>query len=387
MMTLLDDTGVGVQQTAAVQWQQWSTTMRVVVTVPHLLAAAEGIVRDVLDDVGRACDRFAATSELNRLHRDLPEGVEVSDTLALLVRTALAAARLTDGDVDPTLGAALADLGYDRDIAHLGYDRDTTAPGYDRDSAALGYDRDTTAAGYDRDATALGYDRESAATPAAPAVPAPTTGLGAPAARPSRTVLGVPVTTSTPRVAGWRRITLDGNRLTVPADLSLDLGATAKALAADLAAARVFAVLGSGVLVSLGGDIATAGPGPDGGWQITVCDLPGDPASQVTLAPGHALATSSTQKRRWQQGGRTLHHILDPALGLPADAVWRTVTVSAASCVRANTVSTASVVRGYRAIGWLARRATTARLVNRDGRVLTLGGWPDDDSVHVRQAR
>ncbi|GGF24846.1 FAD:protein FMN transferase [Subtercola lobariae] len=318
-------------ETAAAEWMLWSTTMRVVVTNTVLLDRAAALVSEVLDDIGQACDRFDAESEINTIAALLPAGVEVSDTLALLVRTTLNAARLTGGDVDPTLGNALVGLGYDRDISEV---------------------------------RNVGESRAAASS-----VPSAAT-----------------VVTLTSRTPGYTRVTLEGNRLTVPADLSLDLGATAKALAADLAAATVFEQLGCGVLVSLGGDIATAGPAPARGWQITVCDQPGDPECQVTLAAGQALATSSTQKRRWQQNGKALHHILDPARGLPAMPVWRSVTVAAPSCVRANTVSTASIVRGYRAIAWLAQRGTTARLVNHDGRVLTLGGWPDENSVHVRQA-
>jgi thiamine biosynthesis lipoprotein ApbE len=46
----------------------------------------------------------------------------------------------------------------------------------------------------------------------------------------------------------------------VPAGVVLDLGATAKALAADRAALTIEAELGCGVLVNLGGDIRVAGP-------------------------------------------------------------------------------------------------------------------------------
>src|ERR1700709_402109 len=101
------------------EWMLWSTTMRVVVTRPALLGRASALVDDVLGDIGHACDRFSATSELTMVNAALPEGVEVSDTLALLVRTALDAARFTYGDVDPTLGQVLIGLGYDRDFTEL----------------------------------------------------------------------------------------------------------------------------------------------------------------------------------------------------------------------------------------------------------------------------
>ena len=175
---------------------------------------------------------------------------------------------------------------------------------------------------------------------------------------------------------GWRSARLEGSRLRLPAGLSFDLGATAKAVAADLVAEAVFRQTGSGVLVSLGGDIATAGPGPVGGWTVLVQDLDSDPAAVVRLVDGSALATSSTRHRRWRRGDREVHHVLDPRTGLPALAVWRTVSVCAPSCLLANAMTTASIVRGATAPAWLASRGVAARLVGEDDRVLAIGGWP-----------
>lgn len=128
---------------------------------------------------------------------------------------------------------------------------------------------------------ALGYDRDLAALPAD--VPA------GPAARPA---------------PGWRRVEWDPDRrlLRVPAGVRLDLGATAKAWAADRCAGRVAARYGVGALVSVGGDVAVAGPAPDGGWRIGVGDdherpAPDDPV--VTVVSG-GVATSGTTRRRWR---------------------------------------------------------------------------------------
>ncbi|MDO5753122.1 FAD:protein FMN transferase, partial [Arthrobacter sp.] len=240
-------------------------------------------------------------------------GVRVSPLLTHLIASALDAAQRTDGDVDPTLGHELDALGYDRDLTEIRL------------------------------------------------LPVGTAG---------------PPTPPKVRSLGWSRVRLEGEFLTVPEGLRLDLGATAKAVTADLAAARVSLELGCGVFVNLGGDIATSGPAPAGGWQVLVQDLPEDPAQQVTLGAGHAVATSSTQKRRWQHAGRPIHHILDPRFGLPAEAIWRSVTVAAPSCLRANTYSTAGIVRGFAAVQWFQRCGIAARLVDEQGRVVTTGGWP-----------
>ena len=219
---------------------------------------------------------------------------------------ALRAARLTDGDVDPTVGGAMSAAGYDRDFQQI---------------------------------------------------------------EPN----GPPLRLTVRQVPGWREVRLDGRSLTLPAGVQLDLGATAKAWAADRSAAPIAARPSSGVLVSLGGDIAVAGPPPADGWRVRVQDVTG-PAGETPEGPyaliairDGGLATSSTAARRWQRGGDVLHHILDPRTGLPAEPVWRTVSVAAGSCADANAASTAAVIRGRRALG-LADPARPARPAGRRDR-------------------
>ena len=296
-------------RTATRDWTLWSTAARLVVTDPTQIALAGTLADSLLADVDRAASRFRADSELQLAAGMLHQGVEVSNTLADLVRQALASAALTDGDVDPTLGYALDAVGYDRDIRLI-------------------------------------EDH------------------------------GMPVRAIVSRRPGWKSVSLVGNRLRVPAHLALDLGATAKAVAADWTATVISAALGCGVLLSLGGDIATAGPPPTGGWQVRVQDARADPAATVTLAAGMALATSSTQHRQWTMAGAAQHHILNPRTGLPAEPVWRSATVAAASCLRANTLSTAAIVRGTAALPWLRGLGVAARLVDAHGAVTVLGGWP-----------
>ena len=88
------------------------------------------------------------------------------------------------------------------------------------------------------------------------------------------------------------------------------------------------------------------------------------------------VATSSTTVRRWRRGGIELHHIIDPATGLPAIGPWRTVSVVAGNCVDANIAATAAIVRGVTATAWLESAGLPARLVDRSGDVRRVGGWP-----------
>jgi FAD:protein FMN transferase len=184
---------------------------------------------------------------------------------------------------------------------------------------------------------------------------------------------------------GWRQVRLDPGRcqVTVPAGVMLDLGATAKALAADRAAALIATDLGCGALVNLGGDISVAGDPPADGWLVGIADdvafdtvIADVEPSQVVVIRDGGLATSSTSARAWQRGGALLHHIIDPATGRPAESCWRTVSVAAATCVDANIASTAAILRGGQAPCWLDGLRLPARLVRHDGSAVVVGGWP-----------
>ncbi len=183
------------------------------------------------------------------------------------------------------------------------------------------------------------------------------------------------------RTAGWRAIEVDhaARRVRIPRGVELDLGATAKAFAADRAALRIANRTGCGVLVALGGDCSIAGRAPDGGWTIRVTDRHDAPAEApgTTIGLGSGgLATSGITARRWSRGGRELHHVINPETGWPARAVWRTASVAAPSCVDANVASTAAIILGADAGDWLEVRGLPARLVATDGSVTRLGGWP-----------
>jgi thiamine biosynthesis lipoprotein len=213
---------------------------------------------------------------------------------------------------------------------------------------------------------ALGYDRDFEEVIAREPV------AGAP--RPRVKIVETPA---------WQAIRVDPDRRTIetPAGIELDLGATAKALCADRAAAAAHDATGAGVLVSLGGDIALAGPPPEDGWRVRVTDDHRAgvtaPGQWITLCTG-GLATSSTEVRRWRTGNGEAHHLLNPATEQPAESPWRTVSVCAASCLDANIASTAAIVRGTGAPPWLESLRLPSRLVSREATVAHLAGWPPD---------
>ncbi len=317
---------MGADPPAVVTFAAIGTTALVATADGAGLASAEAALRAELGDLDAACSRFRADSELTALNARAGRWTEVGTVLLDALVAAVGAAEATGGAVDPTIGARMRALGYDRDFADL----DPDGPPLD-----------------------------------VVVRPCAHRGAGAEA------------------VPSWRRVQVDAarRRARIPAGVELDLGATAKAFAADRAAARAAEATGGGVLVSLGGDVATAGPPPPAGWLIRVSDdharAPAPDDAHVRIRDG-GLATSSTTVRNWRRGDRHLHHVLDPATGGPAEGPWRTATVAAATCTAANTASTAAIVLGDGARAWLEARSLPARLVAAEGRVELVAGWPDD---------
>lgn len=321
-------------------WEALGTSAVLVVTDERALAQARAIVEEDLARIDWACSRFRADSELSRLNANTGRWLTVDPILIEATGLALRAARLTDGDVDPTVGLALELAGYDRDW-HL--------------------------------------------LEPAPPVEHPSSG----AAEPARARAAEPAQTrSPPRVnatlrPGWQAIKVDRIRgaVCLPRGVKLDLGATAKAWAADRASRAVHDATGRGTLVSLGGDISTCGRAPAGGWSVHVTDNHRASASapgQRIAIEGGGLATSSVAVRRWSHEGLAMHHIIDPSSGAPANGPWRTVSVAAIDCTDANIASTAALVRGVSAPEWLDSLGLPARLVRHDGSVLTVGAWPTE---------
>lgn len=302
---------------AQASWRALGTYVDLVVAPRRALDDARALAVGLLDDVDRTCSRFRDDSDLVRANAYAGSWTRVDPLLVQAVEAAIGAAAQTDGLVDPTLGHSLVAVGYDRDLAEVQRRTGT-------------------------DPTDL------------PPLPA---------------------------LAGaWRQIRTDPQGvLLVPSGVALDLGATGKAFASDLIAGAIAERVGADCVLSVGGDVAIGTVrGSDGhAWQVALRELPDEGDAVLLTLPTGGLATSTTLHRRWQHGGRTMHHILDPWTGRPVEHTWRTASVIADTCVAANTASTAAIILGESAVGWLEGRGIAARLVADDG-VVTVGSWPQE---------
>lgn len=305
------------------------TSVVVVCTDARELARATELVRVRLDDLDRAASRFRADSELAVINSRSAESaragrseqlrIPVGTILGACLRAAMRTQRLTSGLVSASLGAALIASGYDDDL----------------------------------DAVRARGD------------------VGPPALE------GCPIP--------LRHMIFDEQRWEVALSpgTALDLGASAKAWAADTIAAELAATGPGGYLVNLGGDIAVAGAGPPRGWSIGVRDW-NDAVVQVVTSTGQAFATSSTRLRTWVRGGIRRHHIIDPRTGRSARTRWAQVTCAGPDAVQANAASTAAIILDDQAPRWLTDRGVPACLLTVDHEVVTTPGWPAPTAARKR---
>jgi len=244
--------------------------------------------------------RFRPTSELNRLNHSAGWPMQVSETLWQVFQTALEAEKRSSGLVTPTVLQALTAAGDDRSFEMLPRQLDS-APG------------------------------------------------------------GGWPTAGTLAEVSWDAAT---RSICLPMDVQLDFGGVAKGWAADQAAKRL---AGAGAaLVSAGGDIAiSAEPSAGDRWPVGVDDPfhPGESLEVLMLGQG-GVATSGTDYRRWMQGGRWNHHMIDPRTGLPAQTDVLAATVVAPDAMTAEMAAKVALLLGSeRAISWLDAQSALAGLL------------------------
>jgi FAD:protein FMN transferase len=157
-----------------------------------------------------------------------------------------------------------------------------------------------------------------------------------------------------------------GNCISLADGVHLDFGGIGKGYAAERAA-TILATAGP-CLVNAGGDIAIR----SGTWPVGVATSSG----VLTLElDGGALATTGRDRRRWRRGGRTLHHVIDPATGTSAAGDLLRVTVVASDAVQAETWAKALFLAGADAAHAEADAlGLPCVLVTRSGRTRLAGG-------------
>lgn len=309
---------------STVTWRDWSCRVDLTLDADRAqLRRASDTLRSLMDDVAHAVSRFDPASELERVNAAAGRRVPVGALTLLLVRGALDAARVTDGAVDPTVGAALLAAGYDADLD---------------DVRALGPRREGPVPPW-ADWRRVRVDTDLGLVGVPPGV---------------RLDLGATAKAWTADEGARRVAALTGRRVLVGIGGDLAVGGADATGSAPTTSAPT-----------------TSAPT----WDVRVGEHEGGPAQLVGLTHG-GIATSSTAARRWRTTTGEAHHLVDPATRRPVQGPYRTASVWAPSCVAANVLSTAALVWGADAPDRLAERGAAARLVDHDGRVHLVGAWP-----------
>ena len=182
----------------------------------------------------------------------------------------------------------------------------------------------------------------------------------------------------------FARVSLEGNTLTIPADMELDLGAVAKGFTGDQLM-ELFAASGvTSAIVELGGNIQTLGAKPDGSpWRVAVQSPDGGYAGALEIID-KAAVTSGGYQRYFEQDGETYWHIMDPATGRPARSGLVSVTIVTDRGVEADGLSTALFVMGKdrAAAYWKTHPGFDFILIDEDGCVTVTEGLENSFSLY-----
>jgi thiamine biosynthesis lipoprotein len=270
--------------------------------------------------------RFRPLSELSRLNASSGRPFRASPQFFSLLEVGLQLAERSGGLFDPTILRQLEAAGYDRSFESIGGVTDVS---FDASSDPLSL-----------------WER---------ARPALSIAEGMKGYR-----------------ASWRDLRLDRERRSVllPAGAGLDLGGIGKGRAVD----RLASILGSPSLVNGGGDIFASGcPHDAQAWLVGVED-PFSPHRDLTVLAVHdrGVATSSRLRRRWQQGDRLMHHLIDPRTGRPSTSVVVQATVIAPTTLLADYHAKVALLLGAKqGLTYLNREVDVeGLLVLEDGAVL-----------------
>lgn len=188
----------------------------------------------------------------------------------------------------------------------------------------------------------------------------------------------MPAAEQVPQPGGaWRGIRLERRRwrVTLPAGIGVEVGGIAKGMAVDAALAQLRSLGLQTALVNAGGDLAVLGlPGGYASWPLLIA---GKSTSWLIPFQYGAIATSGVDRRHWQQGTLTRHHLIDPRSGESARSGLWSVTVVAGTCQEAEVAAKAAFLLGAeQGKAFLEDRGLSGVLIQNDSNWTAAGSWP-----------
>ncbi|MFA6417239.1 MAG: FAD:protein FMN transferase [Patescibacteria group bacterium] len=253
-----------------------------------ILTAAEKAVLDF----EKRFSRFISDNELNIFNASEETEIEVTETMAELLRLAKYYYLKTGGNFDPTVIGSLEGIGYDKNFLDLGIKRG--------------------------EAELEKIDLEK-------------------------------IRKEFVKRSKMETLKVVGRIIYRPREFRVDLGGFAKGYIVDLLGATIFQRV-KNFLISAGGDIWAVGNQEGAqGWDVAVQN-PLTPEENIfflnTRGERLGIATSGILERTWKRGNFEAHHIIDPSSGLPVENNILSVTVISADAVKADIYAKTVLILG-----------------------------------------
>lgn len=184
---------------------------------------------------------------------------------------------------------------------------------------------------------------------------------------------------------GYQKIKLNGQTVTIPENMQIDLGAVGKGYTGDLLAEILKENGISSALLDLGGNIQTIGKKSDGSdWKLGLRS-PFDEGTFAVLEVSDCAVITSGGYERYFVGddGETYWHILDPKTGKPAQSGLVSATIIGKEGRLCDALSTSVFVMGLDKAENLWRQHDDFEmvLVTENGRIYITEGLEDKFSL------
>ena len=147
----------------------------------------------------------------------------------------------------------------------------------------------------------------------------------------------------------YTKIRVDGNIVSLPAGMMIDLGGIAKGYIADRVKEYLEKRGVKHAVLSFGGNVVAIGLKPDGSeWKVGIQDIdkPTGGSMLISRNTGGSTVTSGIYERGFDLDGVRYHHLLSAETGWPVQNELASVTIFSDSSMEGDALSTAAFVLG-----------------------------------------
>ena len=147
----------------------------------------------------------------------------------------------------------------------------------------------------------------------------------------------------------YAKISVEGDAVTLPEGMMIDLGGIAKGYIADAVKDYLIARGVESAILSFGGNIVAIGTKPDGSpWKVGIQDIDRPTGEYMRVAKnyGGSTVTSGIYERGFELDGVYYHHILSAQTGWPVENELASVTIFSESSTWGDALSTAAFALG-----------------------------------------